>query len=81
MDSLRTICKTTSLLNGRYGHFEVVNDALKMPANIQYPHPITSTFFFKYEGTEDKLNRLVQHFRLNTNGLNINLTAQTGKKF
>jgi hypothetical protein len=81
MDSLKTVCQTTSLLNGRYGHFEVVNESLKMPSSIQYPNPITTTFFFKYEGTEDKLDRLIQYFRLNSNGLNINLTAQTGKQF
>lgn len=81
MDSLKTVCQPTSLLNGRYGHFEVINESLKMPANLQYTHPITSTFFFKYEGTEDKLDRLIQHFRLNTNGLNINITSQTGKQF
>jgi hypothetical protein len=81
MDSLKTICQTTSLLNGRYGHFEVVNESLKMPTTIQYIHPISTTFFFKYEGTEDKLERLIQHFRLNTNTLNINLSTQTGKQF
>jgi hypothetical protein len=81
MDSLKTMCQTTSLLNGRYGHFEVVHESLKMPATLQYTHPITTTFFFKYEGTEDKLDRLIQHFRLNANALNINLTSQTGKQF
>jgi hypothetical protein len=81
MDSLKTICQTTALLNGRYGHFDVVNESLKMPSTTQYTYPITTTFFFKYEGTEDKLNRLIQHFRLNTNALNINLSSQTGKQY
>jgi hypothetical protein len=81
MDSLKSICQPTSLLNGKYGYFEVINEALKMPTTVQYRHPIAKTFFFKYEGNEAKLERLIQSFRLNNNALDINLTAQSGKKY
>jgi hypothetical protein len=81
VDSLRTICQPILLPNGQYGHFDVVNEALRMPANIQYARPITTTFFFKYDATEDKLNKLIQYFKLNNNVLNIKIFSQTGKEY
>jgi hypothetical protein len=81
VDSLRTICQPILLPNGQYGHFDVVNEALRMPAKIQYARPIATTFFFKYDATEDKLNKLIQYFKLNSNILNIKIFSQTGKEY
>ncbi|MEN9609970.1 MAG: hypothetical protein RLZZ628_784 [Bacteroidota bacterium] len=81
VDSLRALCQNLSLPNGAYGHFEVVNETLKMPPTTSYAHPFTTTFLFKYNGEEDKVNKLIQSFKWTNNALTIKMFSQTGKEY
>ncbi|MEO0042068.1 MAG: hypothetical protein RL329_1516 [Bacteroidota bacterium] len=75
VDSLKAISQPTYLTNGQYGHFTVSNEVLTLPVNV------SKTFFFRYEGTDEKLEKLMQYFRFNNTTLNMKVFSQTGKQY
>ena len=76
LSDLKSVAHIISLENGEYGHFQINNNAISLPAEAQIARPNTKKFFFKLDNSINNLSDVVQKYRRQY-GTKMNLTVNT----